>query len=262
VHPVFQELAARASAVSLCDPGFTTAFEFTDGKLMFGLMQSLDEITYPRILAVAGEAALVSDFAAADLVALVNWTMVPHMTAIYAAIAEQVLPRLLADKERLFFFDLADPAKRQDDDLRAALLTLARFQAFGPVTLGLNLKEALQVHRLLGFAPTSGSEAGLRAMAAQIRQHLGLATVVVHPSESAACATAAGTFWVPGPYAEKPLITTGAGDHFNAGFTLGQLLGLDPEACLATGAATSGYYVRTARSPTLDELVSFLSDWN
>jgi sugar/nucleoside kinase (ribokinase family) len=58
---------------------------------------------------------------------------------------------------------------------------------------------------------------------------------------------------------EKPLITTGAGDHFNAGFMTGQLLGLGPESCLGLGVSTSGFYVRTARSPTLGDLETFLA---
>jgi sugar/nucleoside kinase (ribokinase family) len=129
------------------------------------------------------------------------------------------------------------------------------------VTLGLNLKEAQQVFAALGGGTVAETEAGLREMAARIRAQLGLATVVVHPKESAACATEQSTWWVPGPDCEKPLITTGAGDHFNAGFTTGQLLGLPPEGCLALGVATSGSYVRTAASPTLGDLETFLANW-
>ena len=99
-------------------------------------------------------------------------------------------------------------------------------------------------------------------MSADIRSRLGLSTVVVHPKESAACATAAGTAWVPGPYTAKPLITTGAGDHFNAGFSNAQLLGLSPESCLTVGVCTSGHYVRTGQSPTLADLTTFLQTWN
>ena len=100
-----------------------------------------------------------------------------------------------------------------------------------------------------------------RPACSAVREKLGLDTVVIHPRESAACATAAGTAWVPGPYCENPVITTGAGDHFNGGFSQGQLLGLDPEACLALGVCTSGHYVRTAESPTLDDLEKFLANW-
>ena len=261
IHPVFQDFASRADVVSLCDAASTTAVEFLDGKLMLGLLSSLDTITLETIDAVMGAQRFRDTLAAADLVALVNWTMIPNMTGILRELVEQVLPALPARAGRIFFFDLADPEKRSREDLIEVLEIIARFGAFGTVTLGLNLKEAQRVHAELGFSSCSETEAGLRAIAEDIRRNLGLGTVVVHPRESAACATAAGTFWVPGPYTDKPLITTGAGDHFNAGFVQGQLLGLEPEACLSLGVCTSGHYVRTAKSPSLDDLEQFLANW-
>lgn len=262
VHAVFAELAARAKVVALCAPASTTAVEFDDGKLMFGQMRSLDEITYEQICATMGEAAFLAELSSANLIALVNWTMVPNMTAVYDAVLSRALPKIpAASSARTFFFDLADPEKRSPDDLRAALASISRFEKFGRVTLGLNLKEAQQVAAALGLAATAEDEAGLRAMSDAIRVKLAVATVVVHPRESAACATAAGTWWIPGPYTTHTKITTGAGDHFNAGFATAQLLGLTPEACLALGVATSGHYVRTAASPTLADLETFLANW-
>jgi hypothetical protein len=260
IHPVFKELARQAEVVSLCEPSFTMALEFTDGKLMLGLLKSLDEVTYARIVQVMGEGALMDCLARADLVALVNWTMIPNMTAIFEELAGRVFPSL-PPRERLFFFDLADPEKRPATDLSLALHAIARFQTFGRVTLGLNLKEAQQVFAVLGLGQESEEEKGLRSMARQIRQTLDIATVVVHPTKSAACATKEDTWWVPGPFVEKPLITTGAGDHFNSGFVTGQLLGLSPESCLGLGVSTSGFYVRTGRSPSLGDLETFLASW-
>lgn len=265
VHPVFQDFAAKARIVSLCDPATTTAVEFGDGKLMLGQMKSLDEITLPAISAALGADGLRDTLAAADSIALVNWTMIPNMTAIFTGLLGDVLPTLPArpaDKPRIFFFDLADPEKRSREDLREVLGVIGKFTAFGHVTLGLNLKEAQQVAAALDLGEFATDETDLRALSAAIRETLALTTVVVHPRESAACATAEGTVWVPGPYCENPLITTGAGDHFNAGFTNGQLLGLDPEGCLALGVCTSGHYVRTAASPSLDDLETFLANWN
>lgn len=262
IHPVFADLAARASVVSLCDPAATTAVEFTDGKLMLGMMRSLDEITPAAIDAAMGARAWREALAAADLVALVNWTMIPNMTAVFSDLVDRVLPSSPIRPGRRFFFDLADPEKRSRADLTHALATIARFEQFGRVTLGLNLKEAQQVFAALGFGVETETEAGLRAMAGKIRAQLDLTTVVVHPRESAACATREGSFWVPGPYVAQPLITTGAGDHFNAGFSAGELLGLSPEACLAVGVCTSGHYVRTARSPSHSDLETFLANWH
>ena len=261
VHPVFADMASRAKTYSLCDAAHTTAVECTDAKLMLGIMRSLDEVTYERICTVMGEANFHRELAAAGLLAFVNWTMIPNMTGIFHAIVEKVLPKLPVAPGRIFFFDLADPEKRSVEDLRAALAAISRFEPFGRVTLGLNLKEAQQVAAALAVAVPAEDEQTLRAAAAAIRAKLAVNTVVIHPRESAACATAAGTAWVPGPFTAQPLITTGAGDHFNAGFTTGQSLNLDPEGCLSVGVSTSGHYVRTGESPSLAKIETFLANW-
>jgi hypothetical protein len=265
LHPVFADFGRRARVISLAAPSTTLAIEFGDGKLMLGQLKPLDAVTLPAVVAALGREGLDAALSAADLVALVNWTMLPHMSAIFRGMVEDVLPRLPARAAglapRAFFFDLADPEKRPRADLLDALALIARFEAFGRVTLGLNLKEAQQVAEALGLAAPEKNETSLRNACAALQARLKVSTVVVHPRESAACATAAGTAWLPGPYCEKPLITTGAGDHFNGGFSQAQLLGLDPEACLALGVCTSGHYVRTGKSPSLDDLETFLASW-
>jgi hypothetical protein len=261
IHPVFADMAARAEVVSLCDPAVTTAVEFTDGKLMLGMMRSLDEITPEKIATVMGADKYRAALGDADLIAVVNWTMIPNLTAVLVDLVQHVLPQVPVKPGRIFFFDLADPEKRSAADLVYALETIAKFEQFGRVTLGLNLKEAQQVFTVLGFGVETETESGLRAMADKIRTRLDLTTVVIHPKESAACATREGTAWVPGPYVAQPLITTGAGDHFNAGFSAAQLIGLDPTSCLTAGVCTSGHYVRTAKSPTAGDLETFLANW-
>jgi len=66
---------------------------------------------------------------------------------------------------------------------------------------------------------------------------------------------------VEGPYVARPLITTGAGDHFNSGFCLGKLLGFENDLCVLTGVTTSGHYVRTGQSPGIDDLAAMLRQW-
>jgi sugar/nucleoside kinase (ribokinase family) len=74
----------------------------------------------------------------------------------------------------------------------------------------------------------------------------------------AAAADSTGTAAVQGPFIEKPKITTGAGDHFNAGFCIARMLEAPLDVSLQIGVATSGFYVRTAKSPTVEDMVSFL----
>jgi sugar/nucleoside kinase (ribokinase family) len=261
IHPVFHEFAEKTHAISITDPGVTHAAEFEDGKIMFGSMSSLDEITYDRLCELPGQDQLIEIFNESDLIAMVNWTMIPFLTDVFNRFLDKVLPAVSRDKERTFFFDLADPEKRSEADLLEVLDVFAKFEKFGKVILGLNLREAEQVDALLGFSPIPNSPENLQMMAARIREKLQLDTVVIHPVADAACATPEGTAYAKGPYCEKPKITTGAGDHFNSGFVTARLLGLTPEAALTVAVATSGFYVRTAVSPSLDDLSEFIGTW-
>jgi sugar/nucleoside kinase (ribokinase family) len=183
------------------------------------------------------------------------------MTRFFNSLLDRVIPMMPPRDQRIWFFDLADPEKRSTGDIVTVLNTISRFQPHGTTTLGLNYSEAQQVCKALGLSQHDPVEEGLKIMAREIREKLHLGTVVVHPKDSAACATRNGTWWVPGPYVENPKITTGAGDHFNAGFMTAQILGLSPLACLTTGVCFSGYYVRTANSPSLNDVDAFLRDW-
>ena len=164
----------------------------------------------------------------------------------------------LGGERRWVFFDLADPAKRSRDDLLAVLKLIAKYEKHSRVILGLNLGEARQVSEVLGLGPVDETYGTVAHAASRIREALKVDTVVVHPVEFAAAADASGATHVVGPFTAKPKITTGAGDHFNAGFCIGRLLGLDLAGSLQTGVATSGFYVRTAKSPGIADLVKFL----
>jgi len=96
---------------------------------------------------------------------------------------------------------------------------------------------------------------------AGIGSRLPVETVVVHPTRYAAAVTAGKVDCVRGLYTAKPKITTGAGDHFNAGFCLGKLLGLDNADSLLAGVTTSGYYVRTGESPAVSVVADLMREW-
>lgn len=262
VHPVLAAFAKKTDAVSLCEPGITHALEFADGKVQLGQMTGFDEISYERILERMGEGAFLDELSRADLIAMTNWTMIPRMSEIFTAFLEKALPMLPPhDGGRLFFFDLADPKKRPEGDIRNVMEIISRFRGHGRVTLGLNLAEAQQVTGILGLASPENEADSLKAAATALRQKLEITSVVIHPCDGAACATRDGAWYTTGPHCEQPLISTGAGDHFNAGFATGQVIGLSPEACLTLAVAFSGQYVRTAESPNLSQTDTFLRNW-
>ncbi len=111
---------------------------------------------------------------------------------------------------------------------------------------------------MLGYHGPRDGEDAVGTVAAFIHDQLKIAAVIVHPRAYAVAASSRGVEQVAGPFVEKPLISTGAGDHFNAGFCLGKLIGAENEMALQFAVATSGYYVRTAQSPAAANLVEFL----
>jgi hypothetical protein len=260
IHPVFAEFTQRAEVHSIAQPGFTDALEFEDGKIMLGKHQSLKEVNWPNIESRFGREPFVARFGGADLVGFVNWTMLPHMSAIWETVLSEICPQLSGPR-RTLFVDLADPEKRTPEDLRAALGLVVKFGQWFDVILGLNEKESREVGRVLGLDTSDRTRAGLSGLALEINRCVPVHTVVVHPTAYALAAHGGRVSLVEGALASRPLITTGAGDHFNSGFCLGRLLGLDNGASLLCGVATSGHYVRTASSPAIADLVAFMQDW-
>jgi len=85
--------------------------------------------------------------------------------------------------------------------------------------------------------------------------------LVIHPVDSAIAASAKGVSFVEGALTRHPKITTGAGDHFNAGFCLGQLLGLDAEICPFAGRHHQRPLRPHRESPGVDELLAMWQAW-
>jgi sugar/nucleoside kinase (ribokinase family) len=159
------------------------------------------------------------------------------------------------------FVDLADPEKRSRNDMTQALDLIVSFNRYFDVILGLNEKEAYEVSTVLGLAPKPHTPEGVKVLTAELSKALPVQTLLVHPTTYALAASKGVASLIYGPFTEKPLITTGAGDHFNAGFCLGKLLGFDPSQSLLCGVATSGFYVRTAKSPGLLDLAHLMRNW-
>jgi sugar/nucleoside kinase (ribokinase family) len=260
LHPVFTEFARRAEVHSIAEPGHTDAMEFDDGKLMLTKTTSLNEVTWENIQLRYGREKFISNFSTADLVGFVNWTMIPFMSDLWDSLLREFCPAS-HDHRRKIFFDLADPEKRQPKDITRALELIVGFEKYFDVILGLNEKEAYEIGDVLGLPTQDRSRDDLASLTREIQKRTPVNSLVVHPVTYALAATAGVVSIVDGPFVAKPLITTGAGDHFNSGFCLGKLLGFEDAAAVLTGTTCSGYYVRNAQSPFIEDIAAMLRDW-
>jgi len=256
IEPLFEELSSRCSrVVPLCPSGHTDALEFSDGKVLLGKLQQLELISYESLLEHVSKEVLIQYFDESDLFASCNWTMLPKMTSLWQKLCKEILPNI-EQRPRWMFVDLADPAKRSIEDFREALHTLTSFTPYYRVVLGLNESEALQAGKAL---QVSGNFP--QALAKDIVDTLKIDQVVIHTLKEAFTATSRGSFHrIAGTYYPKPVITTGGGDHFNAGYCQGLLHEFSEEECLLWGVATSGFYVSEGKTPTINDISDYLKE--
>ncbi len=260
-HPVFDEFVSRCDRVyPIAGPALSDACEFSDGKVIIGKTAAQDAVSWEGVLdALGGAEGAVRLFGGASLFAPMNWTMISSMTEIWRSLARDILPAIGADERPRVFVDLADPAKRSDDDLHAAIDALRALDELTPVALGCNFSESARLARALGATlPDDEDDLGSRAEA--MRGALGLSTVCVHTRRAAGASDESGRVHLDAAFTSDPAISTGAGDTFNAGFALGQMLGAPIAQRVAMGVANSGFYVRSRKPPSLEELASFLDD--
>ena len=150
------------------------------------------------------------------------------MTEIWNGLINEVLLNINTNFDKYIFFDLADPENRLKDDILEALSVMKKFSG-----------------NLIQY----------------IAKKLDIYCLVVHPVKEAFAVCDNKLYHTLGPYEPNPKLTTGAGDNFNAGFCFGKSIGLSTQLSLVLGTATSGYYVRNSKSPTLENIINFLNDW-
>jgi sugar/nucleoside kinase (ribokinase family) len=259
LHPAFQDFASRARLHSLGEPAFTDAVEFEDGKLMLGKQDSLREISWHSVLERVPLPELRRLAGDARLIAWVNWTCIDHMSEILERFLAEVAAGLNGPK-RVAFFDLADPAKRSQAALQGVLQLIGAYQGRFEVVLGMNFAEAAKIAQALGLAAPDEEASSALECAAALRASLGIEAVTIHQRRWAVAVSAREAAGAPSHFVPKPLTTTGAGDHYNAGFCLGLLGQAGLGVCVGAGLATAGRYIRTGLSPTLAELQVFVAE--
>jgi sugar/nucleoside kinase (ribokinase family) len=259
LHPAYADFSSIVKCVSLGEPAITHALEFDNGKVMLSTLSAYDVISPASLAERVGTSHMATSFSQADLVGLFNWACLPHFVDVLQWLLEEVLPsEAFPNPKRWFFFDLTDPSRRTPTEIVRALELMAAFGRFGRTILGMNLNEIRQVSAALSLPEPTNSATGLATAAQAVRKQTGFNVVMAHPARFAAAAGEQGTAVVAGPFTAQPRITTGAGDHLNAGFAFGLTQEWPIDEALALGVLFSGFYVREGRSPQWTELARFL----
>jgi hypothetical protein len=265
VEPIFAEaLDGKASRlVPIAASAHSDCLEFTDGKIMLGDFTSCGDVTLDNLLAALGEDGLDDLVRKASYVSAVNWGKLPEVGEIWSHLAVRLNAVGHPPKSIPFFMDLAEFEHREEADVQDLLARMTMITSQCTSILSFNLKEAWQLGDRFGgiFSGKKDPESVIE-LAKLLRAHVDVDKIVIHPNSGAACATEDGAVFVPGPYCEEPLISTGAGDNFGAGCLAAVLSGCDDTEMLLMGNSTSGYFVRSGRTPDFSGLNQFLAAWS
>ncbi|KAB2641814.1 MAG: carbohydrate kinase family protein [Verrucomicrobia bacterium] len=264
VLPIYQEALGHKlkRLYTLAAPAHTTCLEFTDGKVMLCDMATCAQVTWERLLECVGSAALDAELKTASFISAVNWGKLPHAGTIWSQLAQRLADLGVPAKQVVFFMDLAEFETRPMSDREDLLARLEPITRQCRTMLSFNLKEAWQMGEVFGADYHGRMEpAAVTELADLLRSCIAVDRVIIHPNSGAACASASGTVYVPGPFCREPLISTGAGDNFGAGCLAAALRGFDDATMLLAGNCASGHFVRSGRSATFPDMVQLLDAW-
>ena len=257
LHPVFETFSAGCKLYSFANPGYTTALEFNDGKIMMGNMGELNAAGWTQIMEKIGIEKIKSIYQQSELICVLNWSEIDASTDIWNGLLNDIVQKDTGtSKTKSIFFDLSDCSKRTDDLIKEAIDLLQKFSEHTKVLLSLNKNEAGLIHKVL--LPGSIPGDNMKELSEILFNQLGIGVLILHSSKESVVYDQSGSFYCKTFYVDNPKISTGAGDNFNAGFCVGHLLNLAPDQSLILANAVSGYYVRNGSSATWHDLITFL----
>jgi sugar/nucleoside kinase (ribokinase family) len=263
LNRIFRSMHPNCRLISINPSGETMAFEFDDGKLMFAELSALEHIDWKTVKQSPEFESIIESFINSDLIALVNWSLLINVGSVWKGILNELLQRNVDLSKKQFFFDIADPSKRTASDLLSAIEIMNEFACHSEVTLGLNGNEMRWVQNCL--CPTdllknqsANDRTALEQVCEAIFNQMRIHSLVVHFSDWSVNVIKDGKFSRVGKLVEKPKITTGGGDNFNAGYCFAKMQKFDNESCLIIAMGVSGFYVKNGHSPTILELCDYL----
>ena len=248
IDPLFADLGKER--YSFCPAGSATVLEFDDGKIFLssasvnGLDNSEKIIVRIENAFPAFRQAIIK----ADVIAFLNWSELPFAHDLWNDIYIQCLSSADEDNTRIAFFDLCDTAAKSSSEVEALVMLIRNIGKRRKTILSLNKNEAMDINQ-----KTGGRESSADKIGEYLFKCFSVHELIIHQhNESIAVSSGEGLVKKPCVFNDSPVISTGAGDHFNAAYCYASLAGLPLDEKLAFANFYSGAYIAKGFSPGLD----------
>ena len=253
---LFEREFGECTIHSLGDPGITDAIEFNDGKFMLMDSGGAATLDWETLRSHVGIDTLVDELDGAKLLGIGYWAMIPALATILDQLRETVFPKLTDPPQHV----LLDPANIREIDcemLESIVEATRRLGDIVDVTVSANRYETKELATVLGGCTGDNLEAdALVAFDA-----LDVDRFVGHSVTESVVVSDDSTTSVSVTPVESPELTTSAGDHFNAGFSLGLVEGLSEDAAVVLGNALARVFVQTGETPSYDDVVEAVATY-
>lgn len=247
---VFESLNCKK--YSYAAAGESTALEFHDGKIFLAPRILLEEDSW-SLIEQATNGQITKMLQDADIAAMLNWSELDFSHALWKDALEKAIKKSEPSRNKYVFFDLCDCNRKNAMQIKAVLQLIGAYSSYRKTILSLNKNEAEVIaSRVLNKInkPVEVAEC--------IRTTFGIDEVIIHSSDENILATEERICKQKTRFVQKPLISTGAGDTFNAGFCYGTAMELSDEERLAFAGFFVNAYITSGECKTLKELYNML----
>lgn len=238
IHQIFQEGLDGCRLISFAEPGVCKALEFSDGKIMFMDRYAMEVETGCREISkvVYDNAEKIYE---ADLLAMLNWSELEFSDCLWGAAKEVIASTKLRDKNRYVFFDLCDCSRKSEEEIRGVIRLIENISAYRSTVLSLNENEVIQVGNAIGKVVDHEKICSI------LHSQYGIDQVLVHTNKKVFLWEDGEGYTRPVSPIENPVISTGAGDNFNAAYCVGLLSGTPLAGRVELAVDAVEHYMKT-----------------
>ena len=243
-------LKGSLQLLSLGPPATTIALEFEDCKFMLADCGNLNLINFQNIEEKIGLETIKEQITEADLISVVNWSAVANVKSILEKI-------LISENEKKsircknLFLDLSDVKAKDINEIEEYFQVIERIKRCWDITTCLSVNENELRALANKFRVNKGTE---KETIQSVRQLCRIDELILHAMDNAVFCSKEKLITVEKNICKKPVLTTGAGDNFNAGICVGKLLDLTPEMQLKVGNNAAEFYVANGYSGNLEQI--------